>query len=102
MNTYSEGSDNYHKNNRYTADIIEDDDDMQIHPNPNEGTFTIHTNIAPQEVISVQVFSMLGQNVYKQEGLPSTVIQLPQPTSGVFYVEVLTQTERFIRKMVVK
>jgi len=75
---------------------------VNIIPNPNEGTFTLHTNFNPQEVISVQVFSMLGQSVYKQEGLPNNVIQLPQPTSGVFYVEVLTQTERFIRKMVVK
>ena len=73
-----------------------------IQPNPNNGTFTINTNIDPQEVISVQIFSMLGQSIYKQAGLPNNVIRLPLSASGVFYVEVITTTERFIRKMVVE
>ena len=73
-----------------------------ISPNPNNGTFTINTSIDPQEVISVQVFSMLGQSIYKQEGLPNKIIQLPPSTSGVFYVEIITTTQKFIRKMVVQ
>jgi len=92
----------YDTNEENANKLQEKKDAIIIYPNPNEGAFTINTNVAPQEVISVQVFSMLGQSIYKQEGLPNNVIQLPQPTSGVFYVEVLTQTERFIRKMVVK
>ena len=72
-----------------------------IHPNPNDGTFTINTNIDPEEIISVQVFSMIGQSIYKQSGLPSSTIQMPSSTSGMFYVEILTKTEKFVRKMVV-
>ena len=75
---------------------------ISVYPNPNEGTFTINTNIDPQEVISVQVVSMLGQSIYKQSGLPSNIIQLPSSTSGVFYVEIITTTQKFIRKMVVQ
>ena len=74
---------------------------ITISPNPNNGTFTINTNIDPQKVLSVQVFSMLGQSIYQQAGLPNNVIQLPSAVSGVFYVEIITTGERLIRKMVV-
>jgi hypothetical protein len=75
--------------------------EVSIIPNPNNGTFTLQINFDPQEIISVQVFSMLGQSIYKQSGLPNSTIQLPSKTSGVFYVEILTKSEKFIRKMVV-
>ena len=78
------------------------DKEVTISPNPNNGTFTIFTNIDPQEIISVQVFSMLGQSIYRQSGLPNKIIQLPSSTSGVYYVEIITTTQRFIRKMVVQ
>jgi hypothetical protein len=74
---------------------------INIIPNPNNGTFTISTNIDPQEVISVQIFSIVGQSIYKQEGLPNNVIQLPATTKGMFFVEIKTQKEKFVRKMVV-
>ena len=92
----------------YTDEDIDDAKELQkkdnpviIYPNPNKGTFTINTNIDPQEIISVQVFSMIGQSVYKQSGLPNSTIQMPSSTGGMFYVEILTKTEKFVRKMVV-
>jgi hypothetical protein len=36
---------------------------VTIIPNPNNGTFTLHTNFAQQEVISVQIFSIVGQSI---------------------------------------
>ena len=92
---------NEDENKNNTKEQQKQKDAVVIYPNPNKGTFTLVTNINPQEVISVQVFSMLGQSVYKQEGLPNSTVQLPSSTSGVFYVEILTKTEKFIRKMVV-
>jgi len=81
------------------------DEDMlrsvSIKPNPNDGTFTIDINFDPQEVISVQVFSIVGQSIYKQSGLPNNTIRLQSAASGMFYVEITTQSEKFIRKMVV-
>jgi hypothetical protein len=59
----------------------------------------INTNIDPQEIISVQVFSIVGQGIYKQEGLPNNIIQLPSTANGMFFVEIKTQKEKFVRKM---
>ena len=76
--------------------------EVNLHPNPNNGTFTINTNIAPQEIISIRVFNPVGLSVYQQAGLPNNTIQLPSVAKGMYWVEVITQTQRFIRKMVVQ
>ena len=44
---------------------------------------------------------MVGQSIYKQDGLSNPTIQLPKVTNGVFYVEITTTTQKFIRKMAV-
>ena len=75
--------------------------ELSLHPNPNTGIFTLTTNFDPQEVVSVKVFSPVGLSVYQQAGLPSNTIQLPAGTKGLFWVEVVTQNQKFIRKMVV-
>jgi hypothetical protein len=93
---------NEDKNKDNTKELEKKKDAVVIYPNPNKGGFTVNTDINPQEVISVQVFSIVGQSIYKQDGLPNNIIQLPQPTSGVYYVEILTQKEKFVRKIVVQ
>jgi len=76
--------------------------ELILHPNPNTGTFTLSTNFDPQEVVSVKVFSPVGIAVYQQAGLPSNTIQLPSGAKGLFWVEVITQNQKFVRKVVVK
>ena len=75
--------------------------DITLHPNPNNGTFTIQTNIDPQEIVSIRVLTPLGLVLYEQEGLPSRTIQLPSSAKGVYFVEINTTAQRVIRKMVV-
>jgi len=74
---------------------------ITIQPNPNNGTFTINTNFDPQEIISVQVFSIVGQSIYKQEGLLNYTIQLPIMSNGMFFIEIKTITQKFTRKIIV-
>ena len=76
--------------------------DIQIFPNPNNGSFTINTNFDPQEITSIRVLNTVGQMVYQQAGLPSNTIQLPFTTTGMFWVEITTSTQKFVKKMVVQ
>ena len=86
--------------------IIEDDilhsDIITIHPNPNNGTFTIKTNFDKEEILSIQVYNILGQRIYKQTGLSDNTIQLPHSAKGIFWVEIMTQSQPFIKKITVK
>ena len=75
--------------------------EISLSPNPNTGTFTLNTNIDPQEIISIKVLTPLGLLLYEQAGLSNNTIQLPSSAKGLFFVEIQTTTQRFVRKMVV-
>jgi hypothetical protein len=85
--------------NIVTEDIQQDI--VSLYPNPNEGTFAVNINFDPQEIITIQVFNSLGISVYQQVGLPNSTIQLPPTAKGMFYVEIVTTSQKFIRKIVV-
>ena len=90
------------ENTKTITEIQEKSNDITLHPNPNTGTFTIKTNLDPQEIVSIRVLTPLGLVLYEQAGLPSNGIQMPSSAKGLFWVEVNTTTQRFIRKMVVQ
>ncbi|MFA7103438.1 MAG: C10 family peptidase [Bacteroidales bacterium] len=75
---------------------------IDLFPNPNNGTFTIKTNFDEEEILSIQVYNILGQRIYKQTGLSDNTIQLPQSAKGIFWVEIMTQSQSFIKKITVK
>ena len=78
------------------------DKEITLHPNPNNGTFTLNTTLPPQEIRTIRVLTPLGLLVYEQAGLSSHTIQLPTTAKGLFFVEIQTTTQRYIRKMVVQ
>ena len=86
--------------------IIEDDilhsDIITIHPNPNNGTFTIKTNFDEEEILSIHVYNILGQRIYKQTGLSDNTIQLPHSAKGIFWVEIMMRSQTFIKKITVQ
>jgi len=90
------------KENDSKSDNMIVDNLVTVLPNPNNGTFTINININPQEIKSVQVFNVLGQSIYKQSGLPNTIIQLQSSTKGVLLVEITTTSQRITRKIIVQ
>ncbi len=75
---------------------------VTIYPNPNNGTFTINTNFDTEEILFIQVYNTLGQCIYKQVGLLENTIQLPQSAQGMFWVKIMTQSQTFIKKIVVQ
>ncbi len=75
---------------------------IDLFPNPNNGTFTIKTNLDEEEILSIQVYNILGQRIYKQTGISDNTIQLPQSAKGIFWVEIMTQSQSFIKKITVQ
>jgi hypothetical protein len=75
---------------------------IYLFPNPNNGTFTIKTNFDEEEILSIQIYNILGQLIYKQTGLSGNTIQLPQSAKGIFWVEIMTQSQPFIKKITVQ
>ena len=79
------------------------DEKCIIHPNPNDGTFTIKTNFEQSEIENIQVLNTLGQVIYRQTSpVNSLTIQLPENTKGHCIVKIVTKTDVFARKIVVQ
>jgi Zn-dependent metalloprotease len=72
---------------------------VTIYPNPNNGSFTIGSNEAIQQI---EVYNLLGQVVYKADNPDDKTIQLPADTKGVFFVRITTQTECVTKKILVQ
>jgi hypothetical protein len=76
-------------------------DDMNIFPNPNDGTFVIHFNTRESsERLHVRIVNALGQIVYedtddKFNGSYSKKVQLSDKTSGVYHVTLYTDTKAY-------
>lgn len=75
---------------------------IYLFPNPNNGTFTIKTNFDEEEILSIHVYNILGQRIYKQTGISDNTIQLPHSAKGIFWVEIMTQSQSFIKKIAVQ
>jgi hypothetical protein len=88
-----------------TSHRVEDEEtnivynDIRIFPNPNNGSFTIGSNEAIQQI---EVYNLLGQVVYKADNPDDKTIQLPADTKGVFFVRITTQTECVTKKILVQ
>jgi hypothetical protein len=80
---------------------IPNDNDIQLFPNPNSGSFTIgNTDIS--KIQQIQVFNPIGQNVYSVENPDNNMINLPSGAKGTFFVKITTQTESVVKKIMVE
>lgn len=86
----------------YTYSIDENSNNKQIFtvlPNPNSGAFTIKFLNSNKEDLSIEIFAINGQPVYKNHlnkvGLTSENIDLSSCSKGLYVVKV--QTEDVIR-----
>jgi hypothetical protein len=73
-----------------------------LHPNPNNGTFSIDANFDLQEIIQLQIFNEFGKLIYNQNTLSRTTIQLPSSEKGLFIVKITTKFGNFTQKMLVQ
>ncbi|HTB06675.1 MAG TPA: T9SS type A sorting domain-containing protein, partial [Bacteroidia bacterium] len=70
---------------------------LNVYPNPSNGLFTIQSPAASGQS-SVQVYNMLGQQVYSQYTLPNTQYQIDisnQPT-GIYFYRLISENGNLI------
>ena len=70
---------------------IEKYNNVQIFPNPNKGVFTIDLGLIPESTVQVQVFDMVGKEIFSNfQNERIAIYSLERFASGV-YLYVLTQ-----------
>lgn len=84
--------------------LEEGDPSILIYPNPTVGDFTIHSNLFFDSKFTIQIFTLLGQEIYFTEiDQPSyqTRIELPQGSKGQFVVVIKNEEARYVEKVMV-
>jgi len=84
-----------------TQDDVGQDFECTLHPNPNNGSFTIQTNNL-ESIEKLEVVNMLGQVVYSVQHPRENTITLPTGIKGAFFVRIITQAESVTKKIIVE
>jgi len=82
-----------------------DSDNLQIYPNPNHGTFHIKVQNLNNEDLSIEIFNINGQAVYKNQ-FNKTVrttekIDLSYCSKGLYFVKVLNENNIKVKIIII-
>ncbi len=73
---------------------------MKVYPNPGNGVFNIQAN---ERIADVQVIDILGQVVYNASvNAQQHIIQMDNVRSGIYFVQINTQSGKMIEKIQVR
>ncbi|MFN3917170.1 MAG: T9SS type A sorting domain-containing protein [Flavobacteriales bacterium] len=75
---------------------------FNVYPNPSKGLFTLELNIAYTSSMSISITDMTGREVYR-----SNLNNIRQDinldlASGVYHVSVVSENQRFVKKLIVQ
>jgi hypothetical protein len=74
--------------------------DWSIYPNPNDGSFRL-SGLAQNTTL--KIYNSLGEVVFKKEiREKSSLIQLNHLTTGIYFIEVISENNRSIKRMIVQ
>ena len=80
------------------------DPPLLLYPNPTCGTFIVHSNLLMAPEVTIQVFSILGQEVFSKKISQPTYqyeVTLPTDMKGSFLVLVSTDEEKYSERVVI-
>lgn len=85
----------------YVISILNEQTDIHIYPNPNNGSFTINL-LSPQNVYTLDITDISGRSVYMNAGeIAPSSIEINDLAKGVYIVRFFIDNETIIKKMVV-
>lgn len=73
---------------------------FKIYPNPVTDILTVESNNI--QVESIKIFSLLGKEVFKQEGLETSGVNISSLSSGMYILQIATEEGSLSQKIVVK
>ncbi len=95
-----------YSNTHYTAAVgIKSNNligEVNIFPNPSSGLINVSTTLSGTKK-SIEVFSMIGEKVYDSEFTDSNImIDLSNQSSGVYFINLKTNNQLIVKKIVRK
>ena len=77
--------------------------EVSVHPNPNQGKFTLTVNSGKSKTYSVQILNTLGYVVHQIEQVNTNELYINRSNleSGCYFVRVLVGDELIVRKVLI-
>ncbi len=75
---------------------------INIYPNPNNSNFIINFNDT-EEIVTLELYNIIGELVYNKEfkNISQKEINLSNLESGIYFVNILTKTNSFTKKIII-
>jgi len=72
--------------------INADDGGLKVYPNPSNGAFTFQSTVVSGQPSEVEVYNMMGQQVYSQTNIPNSTfrIDLSNQANGVYLYRLIS------------
>lgn len=80
---------------------------VDVYPNPTKGQFVINVNSVKNTEANISIYSVEGKLVYTNtmqlnSGITSTEVELTGIATGVYHIELTTETESSIEKLIIE
>jgi N-acetylneuraminic acid mutarotase len=82
-------------------EVITDNDDLNVFPNPTTGTLTVSYSLESNENAVLQVNDLLGRVVYQQsihDAEGSVTLDLGEEPSGLYFIRMITNAKTEVRR----
>lgn len=94
------------------GEMLNDENEFTIYPNPNDGTFTIEANVmtqdfASQELSTIEIYNNLGQLVYTQDiisndGIINELIELDNVIPGIYLIKLANKKLQYLSNIIIE
>jgi PKD repeat protein len=82
--------------------LLQNDPDINIYPNPNNGTFMVESNSKNQTPERVTVIDITGTVIFEQNNLKDHfIIELQNISDGLYYLKLEYQDRTSVKKIIV-
>ena len=84
-----------------------DSDNLQIFPNPSDGSFNVKLTLQEPDQIDIQIFNLLNKLVYEKMDIPVEKeyredIHLQSHPAGLYYVLITGESTRIMKKVILQ
>lgn len=81
---------------------LSEEEIISIFPNPNRGSFNILLSDTDDEIRKIIVYDMMGKMIYSDETFKGGEINLPDVSSGVYYLSIILDKQIVKEKMIIQ
>ena len=81
---------------------LSDEEIISIFPNPNRGSFNVMLLDTDDEIHKIIVYDMMGKMIYSDETFKGGEINIPDVSSGVYYLSIILDKQIVKEKIIIQ